>query len=260
MSLPAAEAGSAPANLDPERSARSACPYLLAEDRRSRRATAWRGHRCTAITPASQLALDKQRRLCLVAEHRTCATFLAARAGGPSEALGWAVSPDAVPELEPVTRWSIVRTTPTVLDAGSPVSGVLERMSGSLVQVILAGLLLVALLAIGLGQLRLGAGPTGSASPTVEVSQSPSVTSTLAPTGTPVPSPTPTGPSPTPIVTASPAPPPSPAGSGTTYVVQSGDTLWAIANRFGTTVRAIQDLNGLGDSTRLHVGQVLAIP
>lgn len=262
MSLPAADAAAPGADPDAEHSARSACPYLLAGDRRTRRATAWRGHRCTAVSPPSALALDKQRRLCLVAAHATCATFIATRDVGPSDEPVWAVAAGPVDGLEPVTRWSIVRTTPTVLDPGSSVSGALERLSGSLVQVGLAGVLLVALAAIGLSQLRPGAGVTGSAtpSPTIAASALASVPASVAPTITPGPTPSPAVSTAAPIVTPSPLPTPSPAATGTTYIVQSGDTLWAISIRFGTTVRAIQDANGMGDSTRLHVGQVLTIP
>lgn len=43
------------------------------------------------------------------------------------------------------------------------------------------------------------------------------------------------------------------------YTVRSGDTLWLLANRFGTTVDAIKKLNGL-TSDSLRVGQVLRIP
>ena len=43
------------------------------------------------------------------------------------------------------------------------------------------------------------------------------------------------------------------------YTVRSGDTLWLLANRFGTTVDAIMSLNGLGTDS-LRVGQVLKIP
>lgn len=43
------------------------------------------------------------------------------------------------------------------------------------------------------------------------------------------------------------------------YTVQSGDTLWLLALRYGTTVDAIRRLNGLtGDI--LYIGQVLKIP
>lgn len=43
------------------------------------------------------------------------------------------------------------------------------------------------------------------------------------------------------------------------YTVRSGDTLWLLAQRFGTTVNAIKNLNGLS-SDLLNIGQVLLIP
>lgn len=43
------------------------------------------------------------------------------------------------------------------------------------------------------------------------------------------------------------------------YIVRSGDTLWLLAQRFGTTVNAIKNLNGLG-SDMLNIGQILRIP
>lgn len=51
------------------------------------------------------------------------------------------------------------------------------------------------------------------------------------------------------------APPPSQA----TYTVQRGDTLYSIARRFGTTVAALMELNGL-TSSALSLGQVLKLP
>ncbi len=44
----------------------------------------------------------------------------------------------------------------------------------------------------------------------------------------------------------------------TKYVVRRGDTLFAIARRFGTTVAALQHLNGLSDTT-IRVGDVLRL-
>lgn len=53
-----------------------------------------------------------------------------------------------------------------------------------------------------------------------------------------------------------------PAGQNAPYIeytVQSGDTLWLIARKYGTTVDAIKNFNGLtGDL--LNIGQVLRIP
>lgn len=43
------------------------------------------------------------------------------------------------------------------------------------------------------------------------------------------------------------------------YIVRSGDTLWQLAQRYGTTVSEIKNLNGLS-SDNLSIGQVLLIP
>ena len=54
-------------------------------------------------------------------------------------------------------------------------------------------------------------------------------------------------------------PPTSDPGNVINYTVKSGDTLWLLANRYGTTVDAIKRLNGL-TSNILQIGQVLRIP
>lgn len=63
-----------------------------------------------------------------------------------------------------------------------------------------------------------------------------------------------------------PLPPGSGSGTGSgsgsgyfEYTVKSGDTLWLLAQRFGTTVDAIKNLNGL-TGNNLSIGQVLRIP
>lgn len=43
------------------------------------------------------------------------------------------------------------------------------------------------------------------------------------------------------------------------YVVQSGDNLSVIARKYGTTVSKIQELNGMGKSTNISVGQKLIV-
>jgi murein DD-endopeptidase MepM/ murein hydrolase activator NlpD len=45
----------------------------------------------------------------------------------------------------------------------------------------------------------------------------------------------------------------------TTYVVQAGDTLSAIARRFGTTVTVLMELNNLANPNLIYVGQTLVI-
>lgn len=50
-----------------------------------------------------------------------------------------------------------------------------------------------------------------------------------------------------------------PATSGDSYVVQRGDTLYSIANKFGTTVNELKSANNL-TSNLLNVGQTLIIP
>jgi nucleoid-associated protein YgaU len=44
------------------------------------------------------------------------------------------------------------------------------------------------------------------------------------------------------------------------YVVQAGDTVYGIAVRFGVTIDALLEVNGITDPNSLQVGQVLEIP
>ncbi len=46
---------------------------------------------------------------------------------------------------------------------------------------------------------------------------------------------------------------------GNAYIVQPGDTLYMIAQRFGTTVPTLINLNGLSNPDRLNIGDRLLI-
>ena len=53
---------------------------------------------------------------------------------------------------------------------------------------------------------------------------------------------------------------PSPAPQYITYVIQPGDTLSGIAQRFGTTVSALADLNGISDPDKIYAGNTIRVP
>ena len=54
---------------------------------------------------------------------------------------------------------------------------------------------------------------------------------------------------------------PIPDGSGCPqYTVRRGDTLWAIASRYGTTVRRLAEYNQLRNPNLIYPGQVIRIP
>lgn len=52
---------------------------------------------------------------------------------------------------------------------------------------------------------------------------------------------------------------PSVQSSGTTYIVQSGDTLSEIAQRFGTTYQHLAAINGIANPDIIHVGDRIVI-
>ena len=52
---------------------------------------------------------------------------------------------------------------------------------------------------------------------------------------------------------------PAPAASGSTYTVQSGDTLSGIAAKYGTSYQALAALNGIADPNKIYPGQILKL-
>jgi LysM repeat protein len=169
------------------------------------------------------------------------------------------------------TRWGITRTTTVVEDAG----GMRARVLALLLDrrrwpAIPAVILVTTLVVLAFSGLRGGAvTPVATSSPTNEATTTaPSLAApTTAPTASEGPSAGATG-GPTPAPTTAPSAKPSatpaassgPTGTFRTYKVNSGDTLSGIASDFGTTSRAIADLNGFSVDTTLHIGQILKIP
>jgi len=68
-----------------------------------------------------------------------------------------------------------------------------------------------------------------------------------------------TTPTPRPAPVVKPKPKPKPQPSVIYYSVRKGDTLYALAKRYGTTVGKIQQANGISGSN-IQIGQRLKIP
>lgn len=236
----------------------SLCPYLATPEGTWRSAVPVPEHRCTAVSPPVQLAPEKQRRLCLTESHAGCSTFGAAMAarGVPTE------RPSG--HLRPVAR-----TTPVVLDRGRfdlriPVIHA-DRVGG---QAILVGLLGVAFVAVLLARpasdgATIPGGPGSSITTSTDAAAAPP-TEPAAETDPSGAAATPPVPSPSAGSVASPGASPAasaaPSTSGATYKVKSGDTLSAIAARFGTTTRVLVQLNGIADPSRIRIGQIIKLP
>lgn len=256
---------SAPSTLRPPDAllAGAVCPYLLADGGAWRSAHPHRAHRCAAVEPPAILAADKQRRLCLTADHTGCATFAAARAirdGVAAPAGNATVRPTARP---------VARTAPLLLDHArialtpAPVALRLDRSIG---QAVLVGLMVLAFAAILIARLTAGDGPAAGvagATGTPAPSASAAVEATPVPTGSGA-SELPTEPAATPAPSAGqPTDAPDPTGpdaTPATYTVRSGDTLVGIAGRFDTTWQVLAELNDIEDPGRLRVGQELTLP
>lgn len=240
------------------------CPLLVSEDGAWRSAYASRDHRCWAVRPPAALNLAKQRDLCLTPAHAACSTFLATQAPRRADEVG-----SAAPDAEDGSLlWPSVRLTPLVLEPSRGRTGALAATSGRTgSQALLVGLMVVAFVVLVIARTTApsqapSATPDSSvisvASPVPRVTPSPAASPTGPASASPAPggSPTPSGSvGVTPAATVSPTP-----SVGRRYTVQSGDTLSGIAARFGSTVKAIAEANGITDPGLIRVGQVLIIP
>lgn len=224
------------------------CPYLaLADDGRTVADGFDPEHRCHALTPPAPLERSRQVQLCLTEAHARCERFGAARTAWLAASSGLPrVAPDVAfgrtrLVLEPEAAWRNLTSTPST------------RISRPALVVAGVALAVVALLVLSTLFGVLGGGPDDSptASPSPSASTSTTPSASLAPASV--------GASAS-LAPASVPPEATPAPSQTTYVVQQGDTLNDIAQRFGTTAQAIASANGIGVNDVIDPGDVLIIP
>jgi LysM repeat protein len=224
------------------------CPFLaLAVDGR----TAVDGfdleHQCQAVTPPLLLDRETQQQLCLHEGHLECDRYREGMAHIAADRSFPRPAPDAT-----FVSTRLIVEPEAVWRSLSPRRG-LRGPARALVGA-------AAVVAVAAG--AAGASATNGFGLLAAAVPSPTPTPTRPPVATPTPLVTP---SPTPVPTATPIPAtprptPVPRPTPRTYVVQSGDSLSAIASRFGTTVQAIIDANGLKDPNILSIGQLLIIP
>ena len=217
-----------------------ACPYLgLIDDRATRFTYPSAGHRCYATARPSTIDIPKQGRDCLTAEHVTCPRYHPQVLAAPTEHVR--IDSDLAVSRSPGRR------------AGRRLARIALILL-ALIGTVLVGLLIGAGLAAQLVS-RDGTTPAPSAlagdasPPTAVVSATPTMPS----------------PSPTPSAAASASPEPSatpdPSPSGPViHVVEVGQNLTMIAQRYGVTVAALKKANSITDPNLIFVGQKLVIP
>jgi LysM repeat protein len=214
------------------------CPFLVSAAGPWRNAEASRDHRCSRVRGGMRLGLDHQRRYCVGSGGAGCPRYITARAPG-----------------------RLASMLPVVIDRG-PLGATLEqerlRRLAAPASVVMVGAALGAfLLARGPGAPGPASGngvagsTVGPSTPSASTPSSPPVTASPSDASGPTP---PSSPS-TPRASASPAP-----VGGRTYTVRPGDNLSSIAAKFGTSTRALVQLNGIPNPSRIRVGQVLKLP
>jgi LysM repeat protein len=227
------------------------CPYLaLADDGRTVADGFDPEHRCHALSPPAPLERSRQVQLCLTEAHARCERFAAARTAWLAASSGL---PRVAPDvdfgrtrlvLEPEAAWRSLASSPK------------SRFSRSAVLVAAVAIAVVGFLVLSsLAGILNGAPATASETPSALPSPSTSALASAQPASPEASASAVAASSATPVAT----PVPTPVPTQRTYVVQQGDTLNEIAQRFGTTAQAIRDANGLTGDT-INVGQVLVIP
>ena len=238
------------------------CPLLaLAADGRSVVDGVDGGHACHALDEAMPLERQQQAQLCLTPRHDRCERYLqhVARRGGTPGRVTIAdgfLSTRMVLAPEPAWRGIAGRARRGRSGRAAAVGGAV--LAASVAGAVLARPALDGELSVLDAAVAASPSPTPTPVPATPVPMLP--TASPRPSATPVPTP-----SPTPTPSATPEPTPEPTAAPTpepvqTYVVQEGDTLAEIAQRFGTTVAALQGANDIDDPDEIIIGQTLVIP
>jgi LysM repeat protein len=225
------------------------CQYLVAGDGSWQSAHAIRDQRCGAVEPSVPLTPAKQRSLCLVVAHRSCATYLAAQEHVAASGSSRAGARDGEPSLWPVTRSRLLVLEPDrrLFDFGG--SRVRVGSQVGLIALMIVAFLLLIVARTTSPSTPVAAGPSGSAvallspSPSVTPSPAASPSASAAPSATPRATPKPTN-----------------GPNRQRYRVKTGDTLSAIAVKFGTTLRVLKRINDITDPTVIRPGQVILVP
>lgn len=210
-------------------------------------------HFCHALVPAEAVDRQRQAEFCLVEAHRQCERYVAFLGTRAAVAGTFpAPAPDA----------HLARTRLILEPELRRGAGALAPFGASPRRWMVAGG--VAAVGVAAAATAVAGGfngfgretAAGSASPTTALAPSLTATATTQPTVAPTLEPTE---QPSPRATRRPRSSAAATPETQTYVVKSGDTLSLIATRFGTSVEAIQQANGLGSDV-INIGQVLVIP
>jgi len=216
------------------------CPLLgLPDDQLSRFSYPSVGHRCRADDSPRAIDLGHQAAFCLTAMYPECPRYRAAavsrRPGAATpataEASGVALERARADAGGPGTPGEPGRRPPTRTSRWRRVVAIGIGIA------VVAGVVYFASPAIADWMQQMGAGASAA-------SPSPST-------------PPPATPAPT---LATPAPTPTPAATPQVHVVVRGETLIAIAARYGVTAAALKKANGITGAGLIYVGQHLVIP
>jgi len=229
-------------------SAPPTCPYIgIVGDAATHYAFPVSAHRCHAGSRPIALDHAKQALDCLTTQHVTCPRYHPPPS--PTHGLPIAAAGVVVPGR---ALASAARTPPRRWVSKAVLFAVL------LLGAIVAGLYIGSVLGQNRGSPTAGGDPaTGATQTPTSVASAPG--SSPSDRSQPTPSPT-AAPTPTPTPESTPTATPKPASTPLVYIVKRGDTLTAIAIRYGVSVASIRSINDIPDPNVIVTGQRIVIP